>query len=159
MRATWHRFRVNIRSKATGQSNFEEVYLAEDCQDKLLSYETLRRLGHINEEQFLGNSAQLKKQKSDGSLLAHSYVSKCEESTIFDRDELKYSCNCPRRSNDMDDKEREEERVKNKEVLCAMLNETTRLQNSSKPEGEIREILKKRLVEHFKASAFIQCEN
>ena len=37
MRATWHRFRVNIRSKATGQSNFEEVYLAKECQDKLLS--------------------------------------------------------------------------------------------------------------------------
>ena len=70
------------------------------------------------------------------------YVSKCEESTIFNKDELKYSCNCPRRTGEMDDKKREEERQKNELVLNGMLNETMRLQNASKPEEEIREILK-----------------
>ena len=89
--------------------------------------------------------------------MAHSYTSKCEESTIFDRDELKYSCNCPRRSTDMGDKEREEERKK-KLVLFTLITETRELQNSSTPEGEIKEVLKKRLIDHFKASGFNQCE-
>ncbi len=159
MRATWYRFRVNIRSKTTGHDNYEEIYLAKECTDRLLSYETLRRLGHLNEEQFLGRESQRRRQRGGGSLTAHSYTSKCEESTIFDRDELKYSCSCPRRSADMGDKERKEEREKNKLVLRSLLEETKRLQDSSTPEGEIKEVLKKRLIDHFKASSSNQCEN
>ena len=48
MKATWLRFRVNMSSKSTGQSNFEEVYLAEECTDKLLSYETLKHWEYYN---------------------------------------------------------------------------------------------------------------
>ena len=59
----------------------------------------------------------------------------------------------------MGDKEREEEREKNKKVLVTLLEETQDLQNSSTSEGEIREVLKKCLVDHFKASSFNQCEN
>ena len=59
----------------------------------------------------------------------------------------------------MDDKEREENRQESKMALNEMLNETMSLQNASKSEEEVREALKKRLLEHFKATAFNQCEN
>ena len=104
MKATWLKFRVNMRSKLTGQSNFEEVYLAEECTDKLLSYETLKHLGHIDEDTFLKKSRQIKDNKDRGRLLVHAHISKCEESTVFDMDKLEYQCNCPRRSSEMNDK-------------------------------------------------------
>jgi hypothetical protein len=96
-----------MRSTLTGQSNFEEVYLAEECTDKLLSYETLKHLGHIDEDTFLKKSRQVKENKNRGRLLARAHISKCEESTIYDKDTLEYQCNCPRRSPEMTNEERD----------------------------------------------------
>ena len=100
------KFRVNLTSTTTGQSHFEEVYLAEECEDKLLSYETLKHLGHIDEDTFLKKTRQTKdsaNHKGRGKLWARSFVSKCEESTIYCKDKLEYLCNCPRRTDAFND--------------------------------------------------------
>ena len=42
MKAVWKRFRVKVTSDETGEFHFEEIYLAEEVQDPLMSYETLQ---------------------------------------------------------------------------------------------------------------------
>ena len=74
MKDTSYKFRVNLTPTTTGQSHFEEVYLAEECRDKLISYATLKRLDHINEETFLKNINQPKPwSQSRGKLWVRSY--------------------------------------------------------------------------------------
>ena len=97
MKETWYRFRVKLTSSSTDQSHFEEVYLAEGCKDKLLSYATLKRLGHINEDTFLKNIKQKKLIHNRGKLRVHSFLSKCEESTVNDKEAMEYLCSCARR--------------------------------------------------------------
>ena len=104
MKDTWYKFRVNLTSATTGQSHFEQVYLAEECGDKLLSYETLKHLGHIDEDTFL-------KKAKPNKPCGQGRGKLCEESTVYCKDKLEYLCNCPRRTPSITSEEREKKKI------------------------------------------------
>ena len=92
MSATWYKLRVNVTSRSTNQSHFEEFYTSPACNVTLMSYGTLIRLGHIDPTTF---EKFQKKQGTEEEPPAAVYVSKCEESTVYDRQQMRYICECP----------------------------------------------------------------
>ena len=91
----WKRFRLRLTSEETGRSHFEEIYLAEEVNDALLSYETLQRLGHEHHKTFTRPHLGLKKKPQSQENI-RTFFSQCEDTTTFDIDDMEYSCNCPR---------------------------------------------------------------
>ena len=70
--------------------HFEEFYVSRGISENLISYETLKKLGHLDETQFL-------EPRNTKSKSLNSYTTKCEESTIYAKDWGEYLCDCPRR--------------------------------------------------------------
>ena len=58
----------------------------------MLSYSTLIRLGHFDPATFTKRKVEEKTRR--GSLV-RAYISKCEKTTTYDRQKMKYSCGCP----------------------------------------------------------------
>ena len=52
MTAKWNRFTVHLTLKETWRTHLEEIYLSEDVRDELMSYEPLKRLGHVDHKTF-----------------------------------------------------------------------------------------------------------
>ena len=89
MSAKWCKFRVNVTSRATNQSHFEEFYTSSECKVTLLSYGTLIRLGHIDPATFA--KTKVEEGTRRGSLV-RAYVSKCEETTTYDKKNAIFLC-------------------------------------------------------------------
>ena len=105
-----YKLRVNVTSRATNQSHFEEFYTSSECKVTLLSYRTLIRLGHIDPATF---EKSPRTEELRRGAPAAVYVSKCEETTTYDKQLMKYSCACPERKQ-FTEEEMEEERETNK---------------------------------------------
>ena len=118
----------------------------------LLSYGTLNQLGHINPATFETFS---KTQRSRSP--ATVFISKCEEMTTYDKQEMKYSCDCPVRKL-LTDEEMVEVREANKKKLKEIEDSLTK-DLKGKTNAEISEFIKNQIVEHFRDSAFNTCEN
>ena len=82
MTAKWYKLRVNVTSRATNQSHFEEFYTSSECKVTLLSYGTLIRLGHIDPATFEKSPGTKELRKESPAAF---YVSKCEETTTYDK--------------------------------------------------------------------------
>ena len=91
MADNWYRFRVNLRSTITNMDHFEEFYVSECITENLISYETLKKLGHLDEDQFL------EQRFEDKGGPAKAYTSKCEDTTVYVKDTGRYLCACPKR--------------------------------------------------------------
>ena len=48
--AIWKRLCFNIRSEITGKTHLKEIYLSNNTKHNIMSYETLKNLGHIRED-------------------------------------------------------------------------------------------------------------
>ena len=82
MSAVWYKLRVNVTSRSTNQSHFEEFYTSSECKVTLLSYGTLIRLGHIDPTTF----EKFPRSRETGEEPPEAvFISKCEESTVYDR--------------------------------------------------------------------------
>ena len=99
MMANWKRFRVHLKLERTGITHLKEIYLSPEVRDNLLSYETLKRLGHVNDNHFRqptnreGPAQPIKKA-------TRIYILKSEETTIYDTKGMKYSCLYTKRRGD-----------------------------------------------------------
>ena len=51
----WKRLRVHLKSNKTGIIHQEEIFISPEARDNLLSYETLKRLGHTHKNIADGN--------------------------------------------------------------------------------------------------------
>ena len=51
----WKRLRVHLKSNKTGITHQEEIYISPEARDNLISYETLKRLGHTHKNIAGGN--------------------------------------------------------------------------------------------------------
>ena len=144
MSAVWYKLRVNVTSRATNQSHFEEFYTSSECKVTLLSYGTLIRLGHINPATF---ERIPKNQGSRKESPAAVLISECEETTTYDKQEMQYSCACPVRKA-FTNEEMVEEREANKKKL-EEIEKTLAKGLGEKSDAEISEFIKQQIVDHF----------
>ena len=158
MSATWYKFRVNVTSRTTGQSHFEELYTSSSCNVRLLSYATLIRLGHIDPESFTKKQTTkyTPKETTKQETVIKAYISKCEQSTTYDKQKMEFNCACPKREQPKPE-ELEEMRKKHGEKLEELLKILD--DNKTRDEETIAESLKQLMLDHFRDSAFNTCEN
>ena len=154
MSAKWYKLKVNVTSRATNQSHFEEFYTSAECKVTLLSYGTLIRLGHINPATF---ERSPRTQGSRKESPAAVFISKCEETTTYDKQNMRYSCACPERKL-LTEEEMVEERKLNKKKLDEIENSLAK-GLGGKSDKEISEFIKQQIIDHFKDSVFNTCEN
>ena len=113
----WFRFRVNLKSTITNMEHFEEFYVSTGISENLISYETLKKLGHLDESQFL-------EQRHDKKKSANAYTTKCEDSTIYAKDRGEYLCDCPIRDSLKEGKAVEQEHEKRMQELDKLMEQT-----------------------------------
>ena len=130
----------------------QQIYTSSECKVTLLSYGTLIRLGHIDPATF--EKSPRTKELGKESPAA---VSKCEETTTYDKQLMKYSCACPQRKQ-FTEEEMAEEREANKKKLKEIEKSLTK-GLGGKSDKEISEFIRQQILDHFKDSAFNTCEN
>ena len=136
MYAVWYKLRVNVTSRATNQSHFEEFYTSSECKVTLLSYGTLIRLGHIDPAIFEKIPRNRGSRKESPAAV---FISKCEETTTYDKQEMQYTCACPVRKA-FTDEEMVKEREANKKKL-EEIEETLANGLNGKSDAEVSEFL------------------
>ena len=73
-------------SQSRNEWHFEEFYTSSECKVTLLSYGTLIHLGHIDPTTFKKFPRGMETGEEPPAAV---YVSKCEESTIYDRQQMR----------------------------------------------------------------------
>ena len=126
--------------------------MSTGLKENLISYETLKKLGHLDETQFL-------EPRDTESKSANAYVTKCEESTIYAKDWGEYLCECPRGDPLKEGKAVEQEHKKRMKELDELMEQTNKWLQEGKSEEEIKTLEKEEMVKTFKSTAFNVCEN
>ena len=107
----------------------------------------------MDERQFL-SKRRLKKQAIESS-----YLSRCEETTIYAKDQGEYLCECPRREALPEGEQATKEHETKMQVLALLVEKSKTWQQGGKTEEEIKELVKEEIIEVFKGTAFNVCEN
>ena len=73
----WKRLRVHLKTNETGKTHQEEKYITPEARDNLISYETLKKLGHKHKNtangKELGNTETNTTQQKQATKQTHHY--------------------------------------------------------------------------------------